>query len=174
MPVPLYAQNVVAFIWDFDRTLIPGNQQDPLFDEYDVDGPAFWTEVDGLVEYYRSREIIISRDLAYLLHILSYVDAGVFEGLTNAKLRELGSRLTPNPGIPDFFDATRRQVATVPEYAAQGEGPSRSTTQAQHQKIDSINHEKDRINIDRGAAEMEVVIQDGDDGSSDQTHTGTE
>ena len=120
MPVPHYAQNVLAFNWDFDRTLIPGNQQDPLFDEYDVDGPAFWTEVDGLVEHYRSRDIIISRDLAYLLHILSYVDAGVFEGLTNAKLRELGSRLTPNPGIPDFFDATRRHVATVPEYAAQG------------------------------------------------------
>ena len=120
MPVPLHAQNVVAFIWDFDRTLIPGNQQDPLFDEYGVDGPAFWTEVDGLVEHYLSRNIIVSRDVAYLLHILSYVEAGVFADLTNTKLHELGSRLSPLPGIPDFFDATRRHVATVPDYTAQG------------------------------------------------------
>ena len=32
VPVPLYTQTVVAFLWDFDRTLIPGNQQDPLFE----------------------------------------------------------------------------------------------------------------------------------------------
>ncbi len=120
MPLPLYAQNVIAFIWDFDRTLIQGNQQEPLFEEYGVDDDAFWTEVDGLVEHYRSRKIVVSRDAAYLLHILSYVEAGVFRGLTNAKLRELGARLQPSQGIPDFFDATRRRVATVPDYAAQG------------------------------------------------------
>ncbi|MFQ5948459.1 MAG: haloacid dehalogenase-like hydrolase, partial [Acidimicrobiia bacterium] len=36
MPVPLYTQTVIAFIWDFDRTLIPGSQQRPLFEEYEV------------------------------------------------------------------------------------------------------------------------------------------
>jgi hypothetical protein len=120
MPVPLYTQTVVAFIWDFDRTLIPGNQQEPLFEEYGVDADAFWAEVEGLPEFYRARGEVISRDTAYLLHILAYVEAGIFKDLDNAKLRELGGRLKPSPGIPEFLEATRRHVSSVPEYAAQG------------------------------------------------------
>ena len=50
MPVPLYTQTVIALVWDFDRTLIPGNMQDPIFEKYDVDPAVFWAEVDGLVE----------------------------------------------------------------------------------------------------------------------------
>ena len=50
MPPPLYVQNVIAFVWDYDRTLIPGNQQDPIFDEYGVDPGEFWAEVEGLVD----------------------------------------------------------------------------------------------------------------------------
>jgi hypothetical protein len=118
MPVPLYTQTIIAFIWDFDRTLIPGNQQEPLFAEYGVDPDAFWAEVENLPEYYRARGEVISRDAAYLHHILTYVEAGIFPGLTNAKLRELGARLVPSPGIPDFLETTRRHVAT--EYAAHG------------------------------------------------------
>lgn len=110
MPVPLYTQTVIAFIWDFDRTLIPGNQQEPLFAEYGVDADVFWGEVEKLPEYYGARGEIISRDAAYLHHILTYVEAGIFTGLTNARLRELGGRLVPSPGIPEFLEATRRHV----------------------------------------------------------------
>jgi hypothetical protein len=52
MPAPLYTQTVIAFVWDFDRTLIPSNMQDPIFAEYGVEPSAFWTEVDGLTEFY--------------------------------------------------------------------------------------------------------------------------
>ncbi|NQV04988.1 haloacid dehalogenase-like hydrolase [bacterium] len=120
MPVPLYTQTVIAFIWDYDRTLIPGNQQEPLFDAYGVDTDAFWFEVDGLMEHYRRQGAMISRDSAYLLHILSYVDAGIFEGLTNDRLYELGAEIVPSPGIPEFFDATRDYIASVPRYKTQG------------------------------------------------------
>ncbi len=120
MPVPLHTQTVVAFIWDFDRTLIPGNMQDPIFDEYGVDPGEFWAEVDQLVEYYAKRDIIIARDTAYLTHILTYVEHGLFPGLTNAKLRELGGRLEMAPGIPDFMTATRDHVAAVDEFAKEG------------------------------------------------------
>jgi hypothetical protein len=120
MPAPLYTQTVIAFIWDFDRTLIPGNQQDPLFEEYGVDGDVFWAEVDGLVDHYRRRGMLITRDIAYLLHVLTYVEEGIFDGLTNRKLRELGARIEPSPGIPEFFEATRSHVASVPTYASQG------------------------------------------------------
>ncbi|MFH1330671.1 MAG: HAD family hydrolase [Actinomycetota bacterium] len=120
MPVPLHSQTVIAFIWDFDCTLIVGNQQEPLFEEYGVDGDTFWAEVEALPEFHRERGEIISRDTAYLLHLLSHVEAGVFPGLTNARLRELGGRLRPSPGIPEFLDTTRRHASANPAYAAQG------------------------------------------------------
>jgi hypothetical protein len=116
MPAPLYTQTTIAFIWDFDRTLIPGNQQDPLFAAYGVDPSSFWAEVDGLVGYYQERGIAIARDSAYLGHILTYVKEGKFPGLTRRRLRELGAELEMSPGIPEFFNATRDHISAVPEY----------------------------------------------------------
>jgi hypothetical protein len=120
MPVPLYTQTVIAFIWDFDKTLIPGNMQRPIFEEYGVDEALFWREVDGLVDYYQRIGITVARDTVYLGHILTYVRAGVFAGLTNAKLRELGKQIEACPGIPEFFEATRRRVTEIPEFAHEG------------------------------------------------------
>lgn len=120
MPVPLYTQTVIALIWDFDRTLIPGNQQDPLFEEYGVDARTFWTEVEGLVEHYRQRGVRVARDTAYLNHMLTYVEQGIFEGLTRAKLRDLGARIEMAPGIPEFFKISQEYVAQIPEYAHEG------------------------------------------------------
>lgn len=120
MPVPLYTQAVVAFLWDFDRTLIPGNQQEPLFDAYGIDEGDFWSEVDGLVDFYQRRGVAISRDSAYLLHMLSYVEHGVFQGLTNDRLRELGAGITPAPGIPDLFESTRKRVEEDPRFSEEG------------------------------------------------------
>jgi len=120
MPVPLYTQTVIACIWDFDRTLIPDNMQEPIFAEYGVDPATFWGEVEGLVDYHKARGEIVSSDMAYLLHLLAYVEAGIFEGLTNEKLRKLGAELTPCPGIPEFFDATKQRVASIPEFVREG------------------------------------------------------
>jgi hypothetical protein len=120
MPVPLHTQTVIAFLWDFDRTLIPDNMQTPIFDEYGVDPAAFWGEVEALVAWHRERGELVARDTAYLLHILTYVEAGIFDGLTNAKLRELGGKLEPCPGMPEFLESTRRHVREVPEFAAEG------------------------------------------------------
>jgi len=116
MPVPLHTQTVIAFIWDFDRTLIPDNMQWPIFQEYGVDEATFWREVDGLVEYHRALGETMGRSLAYLIHILTYVEQGVFKGLSNAKLRELGGKLEFCPGIPDFFEESRRHVAETEEF----------------------------------------------------------
>lgn len=122
MPVPLHTQTVIAFIWDFDRTLIRDNMQGPIFEEYGVDEANFWREVDGLVEFHRAQGEVIGRGLAYLTHILSYVEQGIFKGLSNDKLRKLGERLVPCPGIPEFFEETRRHVQEVPEFAKEDIG----------------------------------------------------
>lgn len=120
MPVPLHTQTVIALVWDFDRTLIPGNMQDPIFAHYDMDPATFWAEVDGLVEYYARQGVVIQKDTGYLNHLLTYVSDGVFADLTNEKLRQLGKDLEPSPGIPEFFDLSRRHVADIPEFAAEG------------------------------------------------------
>ncbi|MBN2112787.1 MAG: haloacid dehalogenase-like hydrolase [Acidimicrobiia bacterium] len=117
-PPPL--QTVIAFIWDFDSTLIVGNQQDALFEHYGVDPQTFWAEVEALPAFHRERGEIISRDTAYLVHLLTYVEAGVLPGLDNARLRELGGRLCPSPGIPEFLAYTRRRVAENPALASAG------------------------------------------------------
>ncbi|MDH3500172.1 MAG: haloacid dehalogenase-like hydrolase [Acidimicrobiia bacterium] len=120
MPVPLHTQTVIAFIWDFDRTLIPDNMQTPIFDAYDVDAAEFWGEVESLVRWHAERGEVLARDMAYLLHILSYVEAGVFDDLSNAKLKALGGKIEFCPGIPELFETTRNHVASVAEYAAEG------------------------------------------------------
>jgi hypothetical protein len=120
MPVPLYTQTVIAFVWDFDRTLIASNMQDPIFAKYGVDPVGFWAEVDGLTEYYSQSGVIIERDLAYLGHLLTYVRSGVFKDLSNDVLFELGSELEPVPGMPEFLTAVRDRMSEIPEFVDQG------------------------------------------------------
>lgn len=119
MPAPLHTQTVIAFVWDFDRTLIASNMQDPIFEEYDIDPDVFWTEVDALVDHYDREGVIVQRDTAYLGHLLTYVREGLFPDLSNEKLRELGKRLDPVPGMPEFMQAVRDHVAEIPEFASE-------------------------------------------------------
>lgn len=120
MPPPLHTQTVIAFVWDFDKTLIPSNMQDPIFDAYGVDPDDFWAEVEGLVDHYARQGVIVQKDTAYLGHLLTYVREGVFDDLSNEKLLALGAELTPAPGMPDFMNAVRDHIAEVPEFAAEG------------------------------------------------------
>lgn len=43
-----FMANIIAVVWDFDKTLVDGYMQDPIFEEYDVDSKAFWKEVNTL------------------------------------------------------------------------------------------------------------------------------
>ncbi|KQS71210.1 HAD family hydrolase [Modestobacter sp. Leaf380] len=119
MPPPLYIQTTIAFIWDFDRTLIPGYMQNPLFETYGVDASLFWKEVNGLVDHYGDQGLMVSKDTAYLGHILSYVAAGKFPDLSNERLRDFGAQIELAPGMPDFMTRTRALVARDP-YAHHG------------------------------------------------------
>lgn len=103
----LFLQNVIAVVWDFDRTLSPQYMQKPLFEAFDVDEKTFWDQVNQLPEYYRRNGVHVQRDTCYLGHILSYVRAGRFKGLNNARLREFGKSITFYPGLPDFFKRTK-------------------------------------------------------------------
>ncbi len=114
----LFPQNVIAVIWDFDKTLIPGNMQGPLFRHYDIDETAFWTEVDGLEDFYRSHgSKLIQRDHLYLNHILTYVRHGRMPGLGNTLLKKLGAEIEFYQGIPEFFELLRKNIESQPKFA---------------------------------------------------------
>jgi len=108
--VNLFTGNVIAVIWDFDQTLIPGYQQRPLFRAYDVDEGQFWDEVDHLGSHYADAGLQVAQETLYLNHILTYVKEGKFGGLNNARLRELGSDLTFYPGMPEFMVEATKEI----------------------------------------------------------------
>src|SRR5260221_14057668 len=97
-------QTIIALIWDFDKTLIPSYSEGPLFEHYKVNEIDFWNEVNGLVDFYKSQSIHnVSRDTVYLNHILTYVQKGIFKGLSNKLLYQLGGKIPFYKGLPEFF-----------------------------------------------------------------------
>ena len=113
----IFVQTNIAIVWDFDKTLIPGYMQEPLFKHYNVDGKSFWREVNALPGYLRREgKEMVAEDSIYLNHILAYVRAGYFPGLNNRLLRELGQQLEFHPGLPEFFPAVKKHVAENPKF----------------------------------------------------------
>ena len=100
----IHGQNIIACVWGFDKTLIPGYMQTPLFNHYSIDEAKFWKEVNELPSLYSSRGLTVSPDTIYLNHLLSYVKNGPMRGLTNQKLLELGAELKFCPGLPELFE----------------------------------------------------------------------
>jgi hypothetical protein len=113
----LNRQNIVACVWDFDKTLIPGYMQWPIFDYFDVDENRFWKEVNTLPEAYQANDQIVSPDILYLNHILTYVRHGKFAGLNNELLFKLGAKLKFYQGLPEFFQILKDIPAKDPEYS---------------------------------------------------------
>ncbi len=120
MASTLFNQNIIACIWDFDKTLIPSYMQAPLFRRYGVDEANFWAETNALAEHYRRRGSHISPEISYLNHLLTHVLAGKMAGLNNKILRECGTEIQFYPGLPQFFDFSRAWVRAKPEYAKHG------------------------------------------------------
>jgi hypothetical protein len=94
----------IAIIWDFDKTLISGYMQAPLFEHYGVNPIQFWDEVNALPGYHRNAGVeTLASDFLYLNHMLTYVRRGLFPGLNNARLRAFGAKQHLAAGIPAFF-----------------------------------------------------------------------
>ena len=101
-------QNVIAVIWDFDKTLVNGYMQDPIFAEYGVNASEFWKEVNALPDKYRNEQKVkVNRDTIYLNQFLRYVREGKFPKLSNEKLRGYGAHQNFYAGIPEIFHTTK-------------------------------------------------------------------
>lgn len=116
MASTLFTQNIIACVWDFDKTLIPAYMQAPLFRRYGIDEATFWAETNALAENYRRRGYHISPEISYLNHLLTYVLSGKMAGLSNKVLRECGGEIQFYPGLPKFFEQSRGWAKAKPEY----------------------------------------------------------
>lgn len=116
MAATLFTQNIIACIWDFDRTLIPEYMQSPLFRRYQVDESVFWAETNALVEHYHRRGYRLAPEIGYLNHLLTYVMSGRMAGLNNKVLFSSGADIAFYPGIPEFFKQSKAWVAERPEH----------------------------------------------------------
>lgn len=105
--------NIIAVIWDFDKTLIRGNMQDPIFRHYGVDARAFWDEVNAMpARIWASQRVRVNPDTVYLNRFLRETGTdGLFPGLNNAMLRAFGKEQEWYPGVPALF----RRLATLHE-----------------------------------------------------------
>ncbi len=82
--------NIIAVVWDFDKTLVDGYMQDPIFQEYKVEAKEFWKEVNSLPEKYMQEQgVLVNPDTIYLNQFIKYAKDGKFKGLTNQKLLEI-------------------------------------------------------------------------------------
>lgn len=108
-------QNVIAVIWDFDKTLIDGYMQSPMFKDYCIDEKAFWNEVKEMPKIYAEQGIRVNPDTAYLIHFKRKAFDGTLKGLTNSKLREYGLKQHFYPGIPDFIRKTKNLLKSDQE-----------------------------------------------------------
>lgn len=113
-------QNTIAIIWDFDKTLINGYMQEPIFKRYNIDATAFWKEVNALPDGYAKRGIRVNSDTIYLNHMITCVNQNIFPGLNNKMLTSLGAELTFYPGVIDIFKKLKSKIAEDSQYQQYG------------------------------------------------------
>lgn len=103
--------NIIAVIWDFDKTLISEYMQTPLFEEYGIDSKGFWKEVNDFSIQMKEKGIRVNSDTCYLNFLIKYAKTGIFKELNNQKLFEYGKKLKFYAGIPEIFEKTKTIVA---------------------------------------------------------------
>ena len=112
--------NIIATVWDFDKTLIKGYMQDPLFEDYGVDGRKFWEENNNRIAELKASGLSVNDDTFYLNQILKYVRNGKFKGLNNKKLLSYGTKQQFYDGVEDLFRCISQLSTSVSAYHEEG------------------------------------------------------
>lgn len=112
--MPLFVEKPVAVVFDWDKTLSPVYQQRPIFEEYGVDEKSFWALTHTRTrahQHYIGNRCFVEHE--YLNTILDYTRRGIFAGLNNAKLEELGKTIQLYEGVEDFFRLLKKEGAEI-------------------------------------------------------------
>ncbi len=112
--------NIIAVIWDCDKTLIDGYMQDPIFEDYDIDPVEFWKKVNTLPNELAKQGIRVNRDTYYLNYFIQCAHDGKLKGLNNKKLRTYGKKQKFYKGIPEIFEKTKNMFKDNKSYAEYG------------------------------------------------------
>lgn len=114
--------NIIAVIWDCDKTLIDGYMQDPIFKHFNVDAKAFWDENNKKQEALQKKypNIRINSDTYYLNLFLQYIREGKFVGLNNELLREFGKQQRFYKNVPEFLSTLNNLFQDDSEYREYG------------------------------------------------------
>lgn len=100
----MHGKNVIAIIFDLDGTISSDDTITFVLKAHSVSALEFWKDVaDKVAEGW-------DPTLAYIRNIIEEVRTGKLKGLTNEKLRKLGSKLTFYRGVPSIFEELRALV----------------------------------------------------------------
>ena len=109
--------NIIAVVWDFDKTLLNGYMQEPIFKYYGIDEKSFWGEVGLLpAKYMREQEVRVNPETIYLNQFIRDARDGRMQGLNNEKLKSFGKELKFYPGIPELFTKTKDFIDQNEDY----------------------------------------------------------
>ncbi len=110
--------SIIAVVWDFDKTLVDGYMEDPIFEHYDVDSNAFWEETSAIINRIMAEQgIMVNRDTYYLNRFIEFAKKGIFAGLNNAELVEYGKKLKFYPGAVEIFTKLKNVIEQDPKYS---------------------------------------------------------
>ena len=112
--------NIIAVIWDCDKTLVDGYMQDPIFADYQIDASDFWKKVNSRPQELAKQGIRVNRDTYYLNYFIQCAHDGTLKGLNNAKLKEYGQKQKFYKGIPEIFEKTKNMFKDNKSYAEYG------------------------------------------------------
>lgn len=99
-------QNTIAIIYDYDQTLSPTYMQDEaLFPVFGINPASFWQRCGELVAKQG-----FDSELAYMKVLLDCLE---MDRPTNARLTELGARLSFYKGLPEMFEEFRSGLLSV-------------------------------------------------------------
>ncbi len=113
------ADDIIATVWDFDKTLITGYMQDPIFKAYGIDGNTFWKENNEKIQELEKKGLSVNADTFYLNQMLRYVHDGRMKGLNNSKLKEFGKQQDFYEGVEELFK-TISSMADAEPYKGNG------------------------------------------------------
>ena len=114
--------NIIAVIWDCDKTFINGYMQDPIFKKFGVDASEFWAENNQRQDELQKRypNMRINSDTYYLNLFLQYIREGKFEGLNNELLHEFGEKQKFYENVPEFLSTLNNLFQNDAEYREYG------------------------------------------------------
>ncbi len=112
--------NIIAVIWDCDKTLINGYMQDPLFKRNNINAHDFWEKEREALSKIEEKGIRVNPDTYYLNYFIRCAHDGTIPGLNNAMLRDIGKEQQFYPGIPEIFEETKNMFVDNKAYSEYG------------------------------------------------------